>query len=154
FTRDVANITMDLKGVENIDFNARGGVDTINIGDMSGTDVKQIHIDLAATPGTPAGDGAADKIVINGTAGDDVIQLSLQNGSLVIDGLASRIVIDHFDFNDTVQINGLNGNDVILGTGVGLGGPHLVFDGGNGDDVLIGSAGNDTLLGGAGDDVL
>ena len=30
----------------------------------------------------------------------------------------------------------------------------LTADGGDGDDVLIGSAGNDTLLGGAGDDVL
>ena len=30
----------------------------------------------------------------------------------------------------------------------------LTADGGDGDDVLIGSAGNDTLTGGAGDDVL
>ena len=31
---------------------------------------------------------------------------------------------------------------------------QLVADGGDGDDILIGSAGNDTLKGGAGDDVL
>ena len=31
---------------------------------------------------------------------------------------------------------------------------QLTADGGDGDDVLIGSAGNDTLHGGAGDDVL
>jgi Ca2+-binding RTX toxin-like protein len=31
---------------------------------------------------------------------------------------------------------------------------QLTEDGGDGDDVLVGSAGNDTLLGGAGDDVL
>jgi len=43
---------------------------------------------------------------------------------------------------------------VILATSVGLGGPQLVLDGGDGADVLIGGAGNDTLLGGAGDDVL
>ena len=30
----------------------------------------------------------------------------------------------------------------------------LTANGGDGDDVLIGSAGNDTLIGGAGDDVL
>jgi Ca2+-binding RTX toxin-like protein len=77
------------------------------------------------------------------------------NGSLVIDGLASRVVIDHFDFNvDTIRINGLGGDDVIEASGVGLGGPHLVLDGGEGADILIGSVGNDTLLGGAGDDVL
>ena len=105
--------------------------------------------------GGPGGDGAADKIVINGTGGDDVITLSLNsNGALVINGLASQVVIENFDFNDTITINGLGGNDVIEASGIGPGGPHLVFDGGAGDDVLIGSAGDDTLLGGLGDDVL
>jgi Ca2+-binding RTX toxin-like protein len=154
FTRDVASISMDLNSVENVTFTARGGADTINIGDMTGTAVKQINIDLAATPGDPTPDGAHDTITINGTAGDDVIQVSLVNGSLVIDGLASRVVIDHFDFTDTVQINGLAGDDVITASGVGLGGPQFVFNGGDGADVLIGSAGNDTIHGDAGDDIL
>lgn len=154
-TRDVASITMDMGGVETIAFNARGGADKITVGDMSGTDVTQVKIDLGSVPGTPGGDGAVDNIVINGTAGDDVITLSLNsNGALVIDGLASQVVIENFDFNDTITINGLGGDDVIEASGVGAGGPHLVFDGGVGDDVLIGSAGNDTLLGGLGDDVL
>ncbi|WLA62943.1 beta strand repeat-containing protein [Bradyrhizobium diazoefficiens] len=154
-TRDVASITMDTHGVETIAFTARGGADTINVGDMSGTDVTEVKIDLGGVPGTPGGDGAADKIVINGTGGDDVISLSLNsNGALVIDGLASQIVIENFDFNDTITINGLGGDDVIEASGVGPGGPHLVFDGGAGDDLLLGSAGNDTLLGGLGDDVL
>lgn len=154
-TRDVASITMDMGGVETIAFNARGGADKITVGDMTGTDVTQVKIDLGSVPGTPGGDGAVDNIVINGTAGDDVITLSLNsNGALVIDGLASQVVIENFDFNDTITINGLGGDDVIEASGVGPGGPHLVFDGGVGDDVLIGSAGSDTLLGGFGDDVL
>jgi Ca2+-binding RTX toxin-like protein len=155
FTRDVAAVTMDTNGVETIAFSARGGADTINVGDMSGTSVTKVDIDLAGTPGVPGGDGAADKIVVNGTAGDDVISLSINsNGALVIDGLASQVVIQNFDFNDTVTINGLGGDDVITASGVGVAGLHLVLDGGAGDDVLIGSAGADTLLGGLGDDVL
>jgi Ca2+-binding RTX toxin-like protein len=153
-TRDVANITMDVNGVENFTVTARGGADKITIGDMSGTGVKQINLDLAGVPGNPAGDGAVDVITINATNGDDVIAISLDNGTLVIDGLASRIVIEHFDFNDQIRINGLGGDDVITAAGVGLGGPQLILDGGNGNDVLLGGAGNDTLLGGAGDDVL
>src|SRR5213079_3170800 len=133
---------------------ARGGADTISIGDMTGATVKQISIDLAGVPGDTVPDGAADTITVNGTGGDDVISLALVNGALVIDGLASQVVIEHFDFTDTIRINGLGGDDVITATGVGLGGPHLVFDGGEGADVLIGSAGSDTLLGGLGDDVL
>ncbi|WP_128924713.1 beta strand repeat-containing protein [Bradyrhizobium guangxiense] len=154
-TRDVASVTMDTDGVETIAFNARGGADKITVGDMSGTDVTQVKIDLGGVPGAAGGDGAVDNIVINGTGGDDVITLSLNShGALVIDGLASQIVIENFDFNDTITINGLGGDDVIEASGVGPGGPHFVFDGGVGDDVLIGSAGNDTLLGGLGDDVL
>jgi Ca2+-binding RTX toxin-like protein len=153
-TRDVGAIAMDLNSVETVTVNAVGGADTVNIGDMSGTAVTQVNIDLAAAPGGTAPDGAADTITVNGTAGDDVITLSLVNGALVIDGLASRVVIEHFDFNDTVRINGLGGDDVIEASGVGVGGPQLVLNGGDGDDVLIGGAGNDTINGDAGDDVL
>ena len=45
-SRDVGNIAMDLNGVENIDFNALGGADTITVGDLTGTDVKQLDMDL------------------------------------------------------------------------------------------------------------
>ena len=48
FTRNVANITMDLNDVERIDFDALGGADVINVSDLSGTDVTDIAIDLAA----------------------------------------------------------------------------------------------------------
>src|SRR6476646_8154018 len=51
FTRDVANVTMDLDGTETIDFHALGGADTITVNDMSGTDVSKVRIDLAAAGG-------------------------------------------------------------------------------------------------------
>jgi Ca2+-binding RTX toxin-like protein len=50
FTRDVANITMDLNGIEHIDFNALGGADNINVGDLTGTGVTQVAIDWRANP--------------------------------------------------------------------------------------------------------
>src|SRR5437868_15158758 len=46
FTRDVANITMDLNGVEAITFNALGGADRIVVNDLSGTDVTDINLHL------------------------------------------------------------------------------------------------------------
>ena len=126
------------------------------VNDLSGTDVSLVNIDLASTIGGTAGDGAADTVTVNATGGDDIILLSIdQNGALVIDGLASRIVIEHFEFdNDRVVINGLGGADVIEASGVGANGPQLTFDGGDGDDILVGGGGNDTILGGNGDDVL
>jgi Ca2+-binding RTX toxin-like protein len=153
FVRDVASITMDLNDVEHIDFNALGGADNIVVNDLSGTGVTQVNLDLAASGGTAA-DGANDTVTINGTNGDDVITLTLRNGALVISGLAAEVVIDHFDLTDTIRILGLGGDDVIQASAVGPGGPKLVLEGGDGDDVLIGSSGDDTILGNAGDDVL
>src|SRR5205814_9272611 len=76
FTRDVANITMDTNGVETIDFNARGGADTMTINDLSGTGVTQINLNLEGAPGSGVGDGQLDSVIVNGTAGDDTINAS------------------------------------------------------------------------------
>ena len=50
FTRDVANITMDLNDVEHIKFNALGGADNITVGDLAGTDVTQVDDRPGGTP--------------------------------------------------------------------------------------------------------
>ena len=57
FTRNIASIVMDLDNLEKVRLNALGGADTVTVGDMSGTDVKQVDIDLAAS-GTLTPDGA------------------------------------------------------------------------------------------------
>src|SRR6516225_7049301 len=49
-TRDIGTVTMDLNGVEHIDVNALGGADTINVHDLSGTDVTVVNIDLESAP--------------------------------------------------------------------------------------------------------
>jgi Ca2+-binding RTX toxin-like protein len=154
FFRNIATVTMDLDDVEAIDFNALGGADTIVVNDMTGTDLTEVNIDLAGTLNGDTGDGAVDQVIVNGTNGDDVIILSLQDGALVIQGLASEIVIENFDLTDSIVINGLAGDDVVEASGVGPGGPLLTLNGGDDDDVLIGGDGNDVINGGAGDDVL
>ena len=50
FLRNVANVTMDLNDVEKIDFRALGGADNIVVGDLSGTDVTNVDLDLAGRP--------------------------------------------------------------------------------------------------------
>ena len=147
FTRDVANIAMDVNGVEHIDFNALGGADNITVNDLSGTGVNQVNLDLGAN------DGAADTVTINGTAGNDVITVTEHDGIITVSGLGQDINIADAGAGDRIVINGLDGDDVITASGL-HGGIQLVANGGNGDDVLIGGSGNDTLTGGAGDDVL
>jgi Ca2+-binding RTX toxin-like protein len=154
-TRDIGTVTMDLNGVEHIDVNALGGADTINVHDLSGTDVTVVNIDLESAPGSGVGDSAPDKITIDGTAGNDVIQIVGDASGVTIFGLAATVHITGFDAaTDQLVINGLAGDDVITASGLAAGAIQLTANGGDGDDILIGSPGNDTLAGGAGDDVL
>src|SRR5215831_8526286 len=65
FTRDVASIVMDLNDVESIVAKTLGGADNLVVNDLSGTDVTDVHADLAATGG--GDDAAADNVVVNAT---------------------------------------------------------------------------------------
>jgi Ca2+-binding RTX toxin-like protein len=153
--RDVGNVTMDFNGVETVNIAALGGADTITVNDLTGTSVKQVNIDLAATPGSGTGDGAADTVIVNGTAGSDVISVAGSTGSADVVGLAARVhIVGAEAANDRLQINAGAGDDVVDASALAAGILQFLADGGDGNDVLIGSAGNDTLLGGAGDDVL
>ena len=152
-TRDVGGVTMNLTNIENIDVNALGGADTITVNDLSKTAVKQVAIDLSATPGSGTGDGQSDTVVINGTSGNDTINVTDNNGVVTVTGLATDVTITGFEATDHLVINGLGGDDIINGAGLGNG-MLLTANGGDGNDVLIGGTGNDTLSGGAGDDIL
>ena len=155
FTRDVASIVMDVNGVENVNFTAKGGADQITVGDLSGTDVTTVNLDLAAIPGTPGGDGAADTVIVNGTNGDDVIQVAGSAGNASVLGLFSQVNIAGAEVaNDRLIVQALGGDDVVTASALDASTIGLTADGGTGNDVLIGSVGNDTLLGGDGDDVL
>ena len=70
FFRTQGTITMDTAGVETVDFNALGGADLVTVNDLSGTDVGSVNVDLAGALGGATGDGAADRVVVNGTNGE------------------------------------------------------------------------------------
>jgi Ca2+-binding RTX toxin-like protein len=154
FTRDIGGIVMDLAGVEEIDLNALGGADRLTVNNVSGTDLTEIQTDLAASQGI-VDDGAADQVIVNGTATNDVITASGEGGKVSVTGLAAILDINNANpAQDQLTINGLDGDDAIEGSGLAADAIQFHADGGNGNDVINGGAGNDTLLGGAGDDIL
>jgi Ca2+-binding RTX toxin-like protein len=69
-------------------------------------------------------------------------------------GLTATTNISGTDAGDTLTVNARAGDDVVEASGLAAGAVALTADGGDGNDLLLGSAGDDTLLGGAGDDVL
>ena len=149
FFRDVANITMDLDDVENIQFNALGGADNIVVGDLSGTDVKQVNLDLSAQAGSGQGDGAADTVTVNGTQGNDTITVASSGASVVVNGLAAKVTIAGAEgANDSLVVNGQGGNDTINASGLNAGQVKLTINAGAGDDTITGSKGDDLVNGG------
>jgi Ca2+-binding RTX toxin-like protein len=152
--RDVGNVVMDLDGVEHIKLNALGGADTITVNDLTGTDAKQVGIDLSATPGSGQGDGQADTVIVNGTAGNDNIIVASSGSSVEINGLPAPVRISGAEgSNDTLVINGLGGNDTVNASALHAGKVNLTLNGGDGNDTIVGSAGNDRVSGGRGNDV-
>jgi hypothetical protein len=155
FTRDVANITMDLNGAENIAFTARGGADKVTVGDMTGTDVKQVAIDLSAAGDGGAGDGQADTVIVNATGSADAITVSLSGSQILVNGLVAQTsIVGQEGANDALVINALGDADTIDASGLAAGQVKLTIDGGDGNDIIIGSAGADTLIGGDGNDTV
>ena len=154
FFRDIANVTMDLNDVETVHFNALGGADKINVGDLSGTDAKLVAIDLAGVIGGATGDGQPDSVTVNGTNGDDVVSIFSLGGKVVVDGLSAQVAVDHAEADDKLVITALAGDDIIDASTLAAGKATLQLLGGAGDDVILGSAGGDLIDGGAGDDVV
>src|SRR5205807_1421196 len=130
------------------------GADTVTVNDLTGTDLKQVAVDLAATAGSGQGDGQADTVAANGTAADDRIAITRTGGSIAVNGLAAQVTIGGVEADkDSLVVNGLGGNDVIDASKLGAGFINLSLNGGDGDDSIIGSAGNDVVNGGRGNDV-
>lgn len=153
FTRDIANITMDLNDVETLELVALGGTDRVTANDLSGTDLTHVVVNLGQIGGT--GDVAADEVIVNGTNGDNGLGIGPGQGGLSVSGLAARITVIAAEANrDTLTVNTLAGNDVVDASQVPVGQMRLVLDAGAGDDTLIGGAGADTLLGDGGDDFI
>jgi hypothetical protein len=98
------NGTIDLTDVERIQFEAQGKhSDNVTINDLTGTDVKQVAIDLGA--GTDGGDGQVDKVFINAIHGQ-AITVADNNGVVTVSGLTNTMTISNFEANrDQLFIN-------------------------------------------------
>ena len=148
-SRDVGTVTMNLNGIEGINLNALGGADTITVNDLTGTDLTQLNLNLADVAGSGNGDSQADAVIVNGTNGDDAIQiLTVDDGTIIsVAGLFPVVDITGAEgADDKLTINALGGNDVVDASNlpanlIGLtliGGPGLdELDGGPGDNILI-----------------
>ena len=90
---------------------ALGGADTIVVNDLSGTDVTEINLNLAAAG---VGDAQPDNVIVLGTNGDDVAMAVGDASGTSVLGLAARVNITGAEAaNDRLTINALAGDDVV-----------------------------------------
>ncbi len=83
------NIRMDMDGVERLDLTALGGVDTMTVDDMTGTDFRQADVDLSASTG--GGDGLSDTVTVNGTDRADRIDVGPTETVVDVAGLRTTV---------------------------------------------------------------
>jgi len=97
FTRVQGTIVMDLDDVEAIDVRALAGADSITAGDVGGTDIRRVNVDLATSLTDARSDGAADTVTVLGTNGVDTIRASALGGVTEVSGLAATVHVLHAD---------------------------------------------------------
>jgi Ca2+-binding RTX toxin-like protein len=117
FTRNIATIALDLDDVERANVNALGGTDTVIVNDLTGTDLKTVQANLAATLGGSAGDGVGDMVVVNGTNAADVVKVSATATQVTAAGLAAQTLITGSEAAwDELRVNTLLGDDTVTVT--------------------------------------
>jgi hypothetical protein len=135
FQRNIANVSLDLGGVEQVAFIARGGADTVTVGDLTGTTVQSADVDLNASGG--GDDGEADSVIARGTDAADTISTTPAS-PLVVGGLAAETRVTGAQPDDVVKADGAGGADTAVYDGtaaadtfqlVPVGGEQRVFSG-------------------------
>ena len=137
-----------LDGIERLAVTPGGGADTVVAGDVTGSVVNDVDLDLAAA------DGAADRVVVEGTDGPDFPSVFGGVPDVFVGGLASLVQMRNAAPADALVVRGRAGDDVISAGGVPAGAPGITLEGGPGDDGIDGGDGDDLVIGGGGTDIV
>ena len=117
-TRDIENVVLDLGGVERLDILPGTGGDTVRVADLSGTDTDHVDFGLAVARGTIASDQTIDSVFVEGTFGDDAINVNGAGPDVRVTGLAAitttrgtdptldRLHVDTKPGTDSVSVTG------------------------------------------------
>jgi Ca2+-binding RTX toxin-like protein len=153
FTRNIANVVLDVTGVERVNVEARGGADVFSVNHLAGTGVQKVTFDLEGFDNSNTPDAQPDSLFVFASAGNDQITVSGAGNKLNIAGTVPAIEILNPEVAlDTLSIQTLAGNDQISAQGLAAGIIKLAIEGGPGNDILTGSKDSDALVGGEDND--
>ncbi|HET7759051.1 MAG TPA: hypothetical protein VFK62_03960, partial [Gaiellaceae bacterium] len=72
---------------------------------------------------------AVDRVVMNGTAGADAIDVSGTSGAVNVSGLAPLVTISNPEATDHLELNGLDVNDTVNTGGLAANAIQVFLDG-------------------------
>ncbi len=110
-TRDVAAIRTDMKHIEQVDIHVLGGADTVSVGDLGGTGVSAVGVDLQAFDGDD--DAAVDTITVAGTNRGDDVTVDGGSGAVTVAGLPATTTVLGSTPADALHVNCGGGNDTV-----------------------------------------
>lgn len=150
--------SVSMSGVEQIAVTPSVSSDTITIGDLRGTGVLRVEIDLGSID-VPGPDTADDTVELRGSSGADTLKVTMANGEAVVTGLGATVSIRNQsgggDVRDRLTLKGAAGDDTLdlsaLPADTGF---QLSALGEEGNDTLLGGAGTEKLVGGGGEDLI
>jgi Ca2+-binding RTX toxin-like protein len=119
--RDVGNVTVSTNDLEQVRIAALGGGDAIKVGDLSGSEVKFVDVDLAGALGGLTGDGTVDHVTVTGTSGVDNVEVSGSSGAVLAFGLPASTGLHAAEPGDVLTIDTLAGNDLVKSSGLAPG---------------------------------
>src|SRR5262249_58201050 len=81
--------TLDLNGVERIDFGAIGGADNVTVNDLTGTGMVRVAVDLAASLNGSAPDGQIDQVTVNGGIAGETVNITHPGRPVIVTRFAA-----------------------------------------------------------------
>jgi Ca2+-binding RTX toxin-like protein len=136
-TRDGDRVRLLATGLERADLRAGGGRDDLDVRDMTGTELQEVHTDL--------GDGQGDRLSVDGSDQQEQISASGFAQTLFVIGPFVFVQIENPDSRDELVLDGAGNDDLVSTSSAAM---RMTLRGGAATDVLIGGPGDDVLEGG------
>ncbi len=121
FFRQPGNITMDTDGVEVSVFNALGGSDAVTVNDLTGTDVREVELNLDSGQGAGTGDGLADRVTVSGPANREKFIVTGAAHNVLVRGDGPEISLQAAEARDGLNINPADSDEKVDSSGLAAG---------------------------------
>jgi Ca2+-binding RTX toxin-like protein len=116
-TRDIENVNLDLGGLERLDLLPGPGADEVHVADLSGTATDHVDVNLGVARSSLAGDQAADRVTVDGTFGNDTVNVNGAGPDVRLTGLANITTVRGTDVTlDRMHLDTKPGTDKVTVT--------------------------------------